>query len=217
MDAISRLEAVDLPPRDCGGTLTVAQAIAERRSVRSFSNRPIPLNAVSALLWAAQGITSDGGLRTAPSAGALHPLALYLVAGRIADLAPGVWRYLPERHALRPGRSGDYRAAVANAALRQQWMRDCAGILVLAAACEPVVRKYGSRGRHYAFLEAGCAAENAWLQARALSLDAAMVGTFVDTELGVLIGLPADEFPVLLLAVGHGAAEVPAGPASDRV
>ncbi|MGB9718438.1 MAG: hypothetical protein ACPL4E_08380 [Thermoproteota archaeon] len=42
---------------------------------------------VSQLLWAAQGITGPQGLRTAPSAGALYPLKVYLVVGSVKGLA----------------------------------------------------------------------------------------------------------------------------------
>ncbi|HEX2951922.1 MAG TPA: nitroreductase family protein, partial [Armatimonadota bacterium] len=56
-------------------TVTVEQAMRQRRSVRSYANEPLTLQQVSQLLWAAQGITEPTkGLRTAPSAMAMYPL-----------------------------------------------------------------------------------------------------------------------------------------------
>lgn len=203
MEAGGPWEAVALPPHCNDRAITVEEAISGRRSVRAFVDEPIPLTALSGLLWAAQGVTSPDGLRAAPSAGALHPLALYLVAGRVDGLGVGVWRYLPAGHVLQPHRPGDCRAGLAHAAMRQHWLRDCAVVLVFAAASGRVVSKYGSRGHRYVSLEVGCAAENAWLQARSLGLDAAAVGAFVDTEVAPLVGLAADQHPLLLLGVGR--------------
>ena len=80
---------VQLPqPRFDSGT-SVEKALLRRRSVREYRDEPLTLAEVGQLLWAAQGVTAPGGFRTAPSAGALYPLELYLVAAS-ADSKPGV-------------------------------------------------------------------------------------------------------------------------------
>jgi len=202
-------ETVELPacPADAG--MPVREAIAGRRSVRSYVDRAMPLEALAGIVWAAQGVTSPDSLRAAPSAGALYPLSLHVVAGRVDGLPAGVWRYSPERHALECRGQGDRRTELAHAALRQHWLDDCAAVLVLAACCERTVQKYGRRGERYVDQEVGFAAGNAWLMARALGLDAAVVGAFVDADVGALIGLAADEVPLLLLAVGAGSGDAP--------
>lgn len=70
-----------LPPPALNGAHSLAQLLKQRRSVRNFAPAPLTLAHIGQLLWAAQGITADGKLRTAPSAGALYPLELYVVAG----------------------------------------------------------------------------------------------------------------------------------------
>jgi nitroreductase len=77
------METIQLPPPQLDGGLTVEQALLKRRSVRHYRGESLLLDKVSQLLWAAQGITSAEGFRTAPSAGALYPLEVYLVAGAI--------------------------------------------------------------------------------------------------------------------------------------
>ncbi len=74
---------------------SVEQALQARRSVRAYSLEPLTLAEVSQLLWAAQGLTHPDGLRTAPSAGALYPLDIYLLAGNVMGLPVGVYHYQP--------------------------------------------------------------------------------------------------------------------------
>lgn len=57
-----------LPPPDTTGGLPLMQALKERKSVRSFADKPIPQQTLSNLLWAAFGINRPDGRRTAPSA-----------------------------------------------------------------------------------------------------------------------------------------------------
>ena len=69
-----------LPPPVMQGTVSVAQAIMQRRTVRSFAPRTMDLQQLAQLLWAAQGITGTRGFkRAAPSAGALYPMDVYVV------------------------------------------------------------------------------------------------------------------------------------------
>ena len=80
---------------------TLAQALTRRRSGRDFQERPISLAALQSLLWAAQGITDESGKRTAPSAHALHPLRLMVLAGRIDGLEAGAYAVHEDRRGLR--------------------------------------------------------------------------------------------------------------------
>ena len=88
--------SIKLPvPRTDAG-MPVERALQQRRSVRTFADRPLELDEIAQLLWSAQGITRHDGRRTAPSAGALYPLELYLLAGNVKGLPAGVWHYLPD-------------------------------------------------------------------------------------------------------------------------
>ena len=69
-----------LPPPNQTGPVSIEEALARRRSVREFDDAALGDAEHGQLLWAAQGITHRTmGLRTAPSAGALYPLEVYLV------------------------------------------------------------------------------------------------------------------------------------------
>jgi SagB-type dehydrogenase family enzyme len=193
---------VTLPEPSHEGEVPVERALTSRRSVRAFARESLPLSAVSQLLWAAQGITDPAGLRTAPSAGALYPLEVYLVAGDVSGVRAGVYRYEPRRHRLVLGAEGDRRAAVARAAHGQDWVAEAPAILVLAAVYERTAHKYGERAARYVHMEAGHAAQNVYLQAAALGLGTTIVGAFRDEELSSTLGLPVHTKPLALLPVG---------------
>ncbi len=196
------MTAVQLPEPAMQPDALLGEALQGRRSVRSFSGRAVSLQQIAQLLWAAQGYNDPSGLRTAPSAGALYPLELLLVAGAVTGLQKGVYRYRPPRHALELLQSGDPRVPLARAALGQSWIADSAAVLVITAIYERTTRKYGERGRRYVHIEVGHAAQNALLQAAALGLGAAVVGAFDDAAVARLLELPASEHPLYLLPVG---------------
>ena len=193
---------IPLPAAESVQGMSIEEALEQRRSTRDFSSAGLVLDDVSRLLWAAQGITSRRGFRTAPSAGALYPLELYVVAGDVAGLSPGVYRYRPKQHDLVPVASGDRRKLLASAA-RQGWLGRAPAVLLITGVCERTMAKYGQRGRRYVHMEAGHAAQNVYLAATAQGLGTVMVGAFHDKEVQELLSLPADHEPLGLMPVGH--------------
>jgi SagB-type dehydrogenase family enzyme len=203
VSAIDRDRGLELPEPCLDGDVSLEASIRERRSVREFSNRPLSLAEVGQLLWAAQGLTSRDGGRAAPSAGALYPLELYLVAGNIESLPAGLYRYQPRGHRLQHLADRDLRDALARAALGQAWVRRAPAVLVIAAVYERSERKYGQRARRYTRIETGHAAQNVYLQAVALGLGTVIVGAFDDAEVQQVLDLPEDHAPLALMPVGH--------------
>ena len=195
-------ELIDLPEPRLEGGVPVEQALARRRSVREYADTALSLAALAQLAWAAQGITDPTGYRTAPSAGALYPLELYVVAGDVLGLEAGIYRYVPAGHGLVRHASGDQRVDVARAALLQGWIADAPAILVLTGVTERTVTKYGDRAPRYVHLEVGHSAQNVYLQAEALGLGTCMVGAFNDGQMKRVLALPDTEAPLALLPVG---------------
>ena len=196
-------DKVVLPGPSSAGSNSLEQLLAQRRSVRDYSNTPLTLGEIGQLLWAAQGITDAFGYRTAPSAGALYPLELYLVAGNVDGLADGVYRYNPKAHVLATMKAGDHRVSLARAAYSQTWMKDAAVIVVFAAVYERTTGKYGKRGRRYVYIETGHAAQNLFLQSESLGLATVDVGAFLDDAVADLLQLPDNVKPLLLMPVGR--------------
>ncbi len=189
---------VALPaPRLTGGA-SLEGCLATRRSIRSFEASPLAPSEIGQLLWACQGVTAAGGLRTAPSAGALFPLTIY-----VAD-ASGVSRYWPGRHAVSAAGADDVRARLREAALDQDAMR-APSVFVIAADMQLTARKYGARARQYVTQEVGHAAQNLLLQAVALGLGAVPIGAFDEEQARRALGLPRGVSVLLLIPVGRPA------------
>ena len=191
-----------LPPPRIKGHLALEACLAARRSVREYSAEPLSLAEVAQLLWAAQGLTSAGH-RTAPSAGALYPLEVLLIAGNVIGAAPGIYRYDLGAHELHLTLPGDHRAHIAAAALEQDCVRNAAALLAFAAVPDRTTEKYGERGLRYVEIESGHAAQNVLLQAVALGLGAVPVGAFSDAKLKSALKLRANEEPLYLVPVGR--------------
>ena len=198
----SATDTVLLPEPRTRSAMSLEQALSERRSTREYRDAPVSLGEIGQLAWAAQGVT-HAGYRSAPSAGALYPLELYMVVGKADGAQPGVYKYLPGGHRLKRVRAGDLRDALSRAVLGQDCVRDAAGVLVLAAVERRTTRKYGARGVRYIHMEVGHAAQNALLQATSLGLGAVVVGAFDDAAVKTLLGLPAEEQALCLLPFGR--------------
>jgi len=165
------------------------------------------------MAWAAQGRTTDGH-RTCPSAHALYPLTLTVVAGNVAGLAAGAYRYDAERHVLTLAADGDHLDRVAGTTLADRdWLRHAAALMLVSGDMEAATEHFadqppqGRRGRRYVWLEAGHASQNIYLQAAEAGLGAVLVAGFDDDQ---LLGLtpavvPSGQHPLALLAVGHPA------------
>lgn len=157
----------------------------------------------SQLLWALQGVTGLGGLRTAPSAGATYPLRVYLISAHVEQLAAGIYSYNPDLHEARLLSKGDKRRKLYAATLGQECTRECALAVLLTADYWRIGRDFGERGTQLAHMEAGHAGQNFLLQATALQLGVIGLGNFDGSILREALPLPAAEDPIYLLLAGR--------------
>ncbi|MGD9367835.1 MAG: SagB/ThcOx family dehydrogenase [Desulfobacteraceae bacterium] len=205
---VDRQAGMRLLPPQKKGRITVEEALEQRRTVRAYQTRPLKLEQLSQLLWAAQGLTGSSGYkRAAPSAGALYPMDVYAVLGQdsVAQIEAGVYRYEPQKHALSEIARQDVKDAVAKAALGQMWMAKAPVNLIITAEYRRVTGKYHKRGERYAMIEAGHIGQNIFLQAQALGLRAGIVGAFRDQTLKRVLKIPPSHEPLLIMPVGYGA------------
>ncbi len=196
-------KTLSLPAPERDGCVSLERALQDRRTRREFGAQPLTLAAVSQLLWAMQGTTGPEGGRTAPSAGALYPLEVYVAVGAAQGFAAGVYRYIPASHELTAVVAGDVRQALADAALGQQWVAQAPVVFVIGAVEARTTGKYGARGTRFVHIEVGHAAQNALLQAASLGLNAGVVGAFDDDRVAQELHLPAGVAPLYLLPVGR--------------
>lgn len=205
-------DSIQLPsPRHKSNT-SVEQALLSRRSIRKYKDEPLSLAEIAQILWAAQGINERDGessafwrrgrLRTAPSAGALYPLEIYVVAGEVGGLEKGIYRYIPQRNSLKKVQEGDGRTSLSKAALGQSWVKNAPSVLVISGVYERTSAKYGERAERYVPMEAGAVAQNIYLQAVSLGLGTVVVGAFKDQDVKKVLDLPKGEYPLALMPLG---------------
>ena len=197
---------VELPPPAFDQTCSVWEAMRTRRSVREFQGKPVSPDQLAGLLWAAQGITArlqGYGLRTAPSAGALYPLELYLAAHNISSIEPGLYHYAVETHQLEQLAQGDFRLKVARAALDQEVAYAANAVFIWTAIFERSKWKYKQRAYRYVYLDAGHSAQNLALAAVALGLGSCQIAAIYDDEANELLGVDGiSESTIYMTAVG---------------
>jgi len=190
-------EEMALPEPRLMGEISLEEALTQRRSVRSLTDEELTLEEISQLLWAAQGLTADWGGRTAPSAGALYPLEVYVAT------ADGLYHYVAQRHKVIIESQDDLRPKLWEAGLKQDAIREAPAVFVITAIYERTAQKYGGRAERYVKLEAGHACQNILLQAVALDLGAVPIGAFYDDQVQATLSLPPDHEPLYIIPVGH--------------
>jgi SagB-type dehydrogenase family enzyme len=200
---------VPLPgiPRD-PAAVSLAEAIAARRTCRDFASSEIELAELSALLHWTYGITGEmrlpgGGvqhLRAAPSAGALYPGEIYLGVRGIKGLEPGLYHYEVSETSLARLSSGDPSEQLVSVCCGQEYPRHAAAVVLISAVLQRTTRKYGDRGYRYVLLDIGHLAQNLCLVCTALGLSVVTTCGFYDEEAADLLGIDGRDESVMYVA-----------------
>jgi len=187
------------------GNLSLTEALERVNSIRKSKHKKLSLGELGRILWAAQGVTKrDSGwiypLRSAPSAGGLYPLEIYVVvdAEGVDGLGEGVYHYDPVEERLTLLKSGDYFADVAKLLGLEQG--ESSLYLLICAIYPRTTVKYGVRGIMYVHNEVGHAALNAMVECASLNLICEPV--LIKSASAVKAMLELKEEPLLLLKVG---------------
>jgi len=197
---------IELPKQNNIKTETLNQAILNRRSIRDFSKKPLSKEQLSYLIWASTGIQrKERGFeyRTAPSAGALYPIETYVVINNVKNIAQGVYHYNIESNHLEEIKKGDYRSAIAEAALNQPMCYHAAAVFIWTAIFNRSKCKYGQRAYRYIYLDAGHIAENLALSATSINLGTCQIAALYDDEVNQIIDIDGiTESTIYLSVVG---------------
>lgn len=197
---------IELPKQNNIKTETLNHAILNRRSIRDFSKKPLSKEHLSYLIWASTGIQrKERGFeyRTAPSAGALYPIETYVVINNVKNIAQGVYHYNIESNHLEEIKKGDYRSAIAEAALNQPMCYHAAAVFIWTAIFNRSKCKYGQRAYRYIYLDAGHIAENLALSATSINLGTCQVAALYDDEVNQIIDIDGiTESTIYLSVVG---------------
>jgi len=205
-------DVIYLPTPQLDGSVSVEKALYNRRSQRDFQNMEISLEQLSQILWAAYGITLSrtdfeflrGGLRTAPSAGGLYPLEIYVAVGKVEGFESGLYKYIAQGHKIVQISNEDIRAKLCSASYGQKMIEEAPASIIFTAIFGRTTNKYKERGRErYVCMDLGHSAQNVYLQAEALGLGTCAIGAFSDEHIAKIMQLPKEEEPLYIMPIGH--------------
>ncbi|WP_167132835.1 SagB/ThcOx family dehydrogenase [Paramicrobacterium chengjingii] len=182
-----------------------------RRSTRNFTTTEIQLERIADALWHAAGETQDGR-RVSASARATYPVNLTLVAGSVADLPIGTYRYEPREHALEIVAAGDTRQDVAEMTLDAgSWLGDCPALFIASAnttrAPSALADQPAEHSRHFAWMEVGFLVQNISIWAAETGLGAVVIAGFDDSKARSVSErlLPVENELLAVIAIGERA------------
>lgn len=213
----------DLPalalPRDV--ELVAADALAALGAGTFPPAARMTLESLAGLLYLTAGVTKKktypgGGevlFRAAASTGALYQTEVYVAAGDVDGLDPGLYHFCPGDFMLRRLRAADVRGALAAAAAEPALARRAATV-ILSAIYWRNTWKYQARGWRHLYWDSGTMLANLVAVGRSLGLAPRLLTGFVDADVNRLLGVDAAREAVLeLVAVGpEMAGAAPAGP-----
>jgi nitroreductase len=185
--------ARQLPPARTDGGLPLMHAIAQRRSAREYSDRPLGDQVLSDLLWAAFGVNRPDGGRTAPYARHILAIDVYVA------MAGGVWLYEPKAHALLPHLEADIRAETGDDAFLSVAPLD----LIYVAHGELLKEMSDEEARLNAAVDAGFIGENVYLFCASEALATVFRGALDADKLARALKLPDQQFVTYAQTVGY--------------
>jgi len=194
--ATQELKPRDLPaPRSTGGQ-PLTEALKLRRSTREYSDRPLPTQVLSDLLWAAFGINRPSGDRTAPYWRHVMVMDIYVA------MADGVWLYEPKAHTLLPHLKDDIRAQTG----LQDFVATAPLNLVYVAHGERMTDISSEERRLYASVDTGFIGQNVYLFCASEGLATVFRGAVDYPKLARTLQLPDQQFVTFAQTVGYSRA-----------
>ena len=189
---------ISLPPR-LSTSRSFGDVVRTRRSALDFKGgyASITLSQLATLL----ATTKQPLYADFASARFVH---LYLYVHRVAGLAPGVYRYWPERAELEKIKEGDQRLVAAALSLGQDLAGNACLAFSMIGDLENAARSYGDRGYRYVHFEAGAIGQRLYLASEALGLRATGIGAFFDEQVNRYLGLSPELGQVVYhFAIGY--------------
>lgn len=187
------LKPRSLPPARSDGGMPLMTALKLRRSSREYSDRPVSMQVLSDLLWAAFGVNRPNGDRTAPYWRHIMVIDVYVA------MADGVWLYEPKAHALVPYLPDDVRAQTGT----QDFVATAPLNLVYVAHGERMTDISAEQRRLYASVDSGFIGQNVYLFCASEGLASVFRGAVDYPKLERALGLPEQQFVTFAQTVGY--------------
>ena len=185
---------IKLPPPETTGGMPLMEALRNRQTRRSYSEKPLPPQMLSNLLWAAAGVNRPREqLRTAPTARNWQEIDIYVAR------KDGLFRFDPANHALLRTGTDDLRAQTG----LQPFVAD-APVNLIYVCDRSRMRGAAEKDKDfYAATDTGFVSQNVYLFCASEGLATVVRGLVDRDALAEAMGLANDERVVLCQTVGY--------------
>jgi SagB-type dehydrogenase family enzyme len=192
------------------GQAPLVDLIRQRKSRRKYTQEPLTLEELSFLLWATQGVRQANSertrvWRTVPSSGATHPFETYLVINRVAEIQPGLYRYLSLEHKLLLVSPIDqeWLNKLVYACRGQEFVSQSAVTFVWTVIPYRAEWRYANDAHKAIAQDSGHVCQNLYLASEAIGAGTCAVAAYAQNAMDALLGVDgSDEFVMYLAPVG---------------
>ncbi len=188
--------------------VSVENAIAQRKSRRSYNQEEIKLEELSFLLWATQGLrekrSATRNYRTVPSAGCRHALETYIAAFRIEGIPKAIYRYLPMSHQLvEVVKHENLEGLLIKATLGQSFAGKSAVTFIWTTIPARMEWRYGRASYKVIALDVGHVCQNLYLSCEAIGAGTCAIAAYDQEFADKILGIDGvEEFTIYMAPVG---------------
>jgi SagB-type dehydrogenase family enzyme len=180
-------------PQTDGGK-TLMQALKERKTSREFSSEKLPMQVLSNMLWAANGINRpDSGKRTAPTAVNWQEIDIYVA------IADGLYIYDANANTLNRILAEDIRAATGS----QPFVKDAPVNLIFVSDFSKMGNAKEEDKVFYSATDTGFISQNVYLFCASEGLATVVRGWVDRPALSKVMKLRSDQKIILAQTVGY--------------
>ncbi len=166
ISAVFAAADIKLPPPDLQSGKPLMQCLALRRSSRNFDRQPLPMQIISEILFAADGINRADGHKTVPTALNKQNQTIYAVT------SDGVYHYNNQKHSLVLIQKGDFRKNCG-----MQPFHQTAPLILVYVSDMAAVGNTPEQQAMYAGNHSGSASQNVYLYAASKGLSTVICGS----------------------------------------
>ena len=186
-------ELIRLPAPQTHGGMPLMEALKARHSSRDFSSRALPLQVLSDLLWAANGVSRpESGKRTAPSAKDMREISVYVAS------VDGAYLFDPNAHTLHRVVERDIRKITGI----QDFVGQAPLNLVYVSDLSRMDTNEENK-RFYSATDTGFIAQNVYLFCASAGLATVVRGSVDREALAAALGLAPHQQIILSQTVGY--------------
>lgn len=191
--AVSAKEII-LPKPDLKSGRPLMECFSLRRSSRNFADKALPVQMISEILFAADGINRPDGHKTVPTAMNRQNQTIYAVT------ADAVYFYNNKKHSLVPINKGDFRKDCG-----MQSFHRTAPLIIVFVSDMAAIGNTAAEKAMYAGNHSGSASQNVYLYAASKGLSTVICGSIKKDVLKKVLKLKGAQQAVFSQPIGYPA------------